>query len=336
MGKTTRHEPATHEKARRLGEARRWLLARPYTAQELADALEVHLRTAQRYIADLGAVPLDDRSRPPRYRLLTSEDLSPVEALVTHSALRMLYHHAPGHNALYLEALLKLARRMPEPAQSVAIKSTEDLKRRLSHRLDEGDALGKVAEAWFRQQVLEFYYHKPGGSGQARRNEVEVYFIEVSRLNLGVYVIGYERGYHRSLRTYKLNRMSRIRPIGEERAYTIPADFDPRSYLSNAWGVVGNSGGEPVEVRLRFKKEAAYRLREGGYPDMELLDLPEGGLEVRFTVGTDNHRFPLELLSWVQSWGPRVEVLEPENLRRRWLEEARQVLGEYAGEACSV
>lgn len=41
--------------------------------------------------------------------------------------------------------------------------------------------------------------------------------------------------------------------------------------------------------------------------------------------------FPLEILSWVQGWGPRVEVLAPENLRRRWLEEARQVLEEYAG-----
>lgn len=333
MGKTARQEPATHEKARRLGEARLWLLARPYTAGELARALGVHVRTAQRYLGDLGAVPLDERARPPRYRLLTSEELSPVEALVTHSALRMLYHHAPGHNAIYLEALLKLARRMPEPAQGVAIRSTEDLKRRLSRRLDEGDALGKVAEAWFRQQAIEFYYRKPGGSGQARRNEVEVYFVEISRLNLGVYVIGYERGYHRKLRTYKLNRMSRIRPVGEAGAYSIPADFDPRRYLSDAWGVVGGSGGEPVEVRLRFRPEAAYRLREGGYPDMELLDLPDGGLEARFMAGTDNEGFPLEILSWVQGWGPRVEVLEPENLRRRWLEEARQVLGEYAGDS---
>lgn len=108
------------------------------------------------------------------------------------------------------------------------------------------------------------------------------------------------------------------RPIGEERAYTIPPDFDPRAYLSNAWGVVGGSGGEPVRVRLRFKKETAYCLREGG-------------LEARLTLGTDNYRFPRELLSWVQSWGPRIEVLEPASLRQRWLLEARQVLEEYAG-----
>lgn len=323
---------ADHRKALRLLEARDLLTARPYTAQELARALGVDKRTALRYLLeDLQAIEVAKEGRSPRYQLLQSQELSPVEALVTHSALRMLYHHAPGHNPVYLEALLKLARRMPEPAQSLAIRSTEDLKHRLARRLDEGDALGKVAEAWFRQQAIEFYYRKPSGSGRARRNELEVYFVEISRLNLGVYVIGYERSYHRKLRTYKLNRMSRIRPIGEAGAYRIPADFDPRGYLSDAWGVVGGSGGAPVEVRLRFKPEAAYRLREGGYPEMELLELPEGGLEARFTVGTDNEGFPLEILSWVQGWGPRVEVLAPENLRRRWLEEARQVLAEYAG-----
>ncbi|WP_298630732.1 WYL domain-containing protein, partial [uncultured Thermus sp.] len=34
---------------------------------------------------------------------------------------------------------------------------------------------------------------------------------------------------------------------------------------------------------------------------------------------------PWEVLSWIQSFGPRVEVLAPESLRRLWLEEARQV-----------
>jgi predicted DNA-binding transcriptional regulator YafY len=42
-------------------------------------------------------------------------------------------------------------------------------------------------------------------------------------------------------------------------------------------------------------------------------------------VGTTSDNFPLELLSWVQSWGARVEVLEPESLRSRWLQEARAV-----------
>lgn len=185
-----------------------------------------------------------------------------------------------------------------------------------------------VAQAWFKRQVIEFDYLKPGGSGRPRKNVLEVYFLEVSRTNLGMYVIGLERGYHRALRTYKLSRMRQVRAVDEPGAYTIPTHFDPRHYLSIAWGVVGRSGGAPVEVRLRICPEAAYRILEGGYPNLRIASrLPDGGLEVCILVGTDNLNFPLELLSWVQSWGARIEVLEPASLRQRWLEEAREVAG---------
>jgi predicted DNA-binding transcriptional regulator YafY len=87
-----------------------------------------------------------------------------------------------------------------------------------------------------------------------------------------------------------------------------------------------------VEVKLRFKKEAAYRIKEGGYPTLHITQhYPDGGLEVSIVAGTDKENFPLEILSWVQSWGQRVEVLEPQSLRERWLSEVRQVLSEYGG-----
>lgn len=59
---------------------------------------------------------------------------------------------------------------------------------------------------------------------------------------------------------------------------------------------------------------------------------PDGSLEVAITAGTTNDNFPLELLSWGQSWGPRVEVLEPASLRERWLAEARAVAGMGGGD----
>ncbi|RDI95458.1 WYL domain-containing transcriptional regulator [Meiothermus sp. QL-1] len=317
---------AHHQKAQHLLEARELLLVRPYTALELARLLGVNKRTALRYIEELGAIEVMRDGRSPRYQLMQKEELSPVEALVTHSALRLLYHHTPGYEPTYLSALNKLARRLPMPVQELALKSTQDLQHRSLAYQDQGLAMARVAEAWFKQQLLEFDYLKPGGSGRPRKNLIEVYFLEVSRTNLGMYVIGYERNHHKALRTYKLSRMRRLRLVGEPGAYTIPKDFDPRAYLSNAWGVVGSSGGQPVEVRLLFRPEAAYRIEEGGYPNLRIHHKhPDGRLEVVITAGTDSQNFPLELLSWVQSWGARVEVLEPENLRQRWLQEAQQI-----------
>jgi predicted DNA-binding transcriptional regulator YafY len=85
---------------------------------------------------------------------------------------------------------------------------------------------------------------------------------------------------------------------------------------------------------LRFAPEAANRIREGGYPNLRIdTELPKGGLEVSVQAGTDSDGFPREILPWVQSWGPRVEVIAPEALRRRWLEEARQVAAKETDDA---
>ncbi|MCX7602306.1 MAG: transcriptional regulator, partial [Meiothermus sp.] len=130
---------ANHKKARRLMEARDLLLARPYTALELARALGVGKRTALRYLLeDLGAIEVGRQGRSPSYQLLQSQELSPVEALVTHSALRLLYHHTPGYEPTYLSALHKLARRLPQPAQALALKSTQDLAQRTLPHQDQG------------------------------------------------------------------------------------------------------------------------------------------------------------------------------------------------------
>lgn len=85
-----------------------------------------------------------------------------------------------------------------------------------------------------------------------------------------------------------------------------------------------------VEVRLRFAPEAAWRVLEGDYPGLHT----RGGASRRepsrppraapFKGGV-----PWEVLAWVQSFGPRVEVLSPPELRRLWLEEAERVLALY-------
>ena len=284
----------------------------------------ITLRTLQRCLQDLASIQQVEPNlgvRPPTYTV--SHKLSSVEALVTHSALRLFYHHTPGYNPVYFSALDKLARQLSQPLQGIALQSIGE-RRSLGNEL--GHALEIVAEGWAKHQPISFNYLKPTGSGEIRRNTLEVYFIEISRSNLGFYVIGFERGYHKKQRTFKLDRMRNVTLIEQPNAYVIPDSFDFREYLSNAWGVVGSSGGKAAEVRLRFAKEAAYRILEGGYPNLYIASrLPDGGLEVCITVGTNNDNFPLELKSWVQSWGSRVEVLSPQDLREEWLEEARRV-----------
>jgi predicted DNA-binding transcriptional regulator YafY len=308
--------PQTTRKAYRLLKVLELLQSKPRTTRELAR----HLQT-QREAGE----PITVLARG-RYAMPTpATSLNPVEALAVHAATRLLHHHAPARNRHYVSALEKLAALLPEPARTVALASTEELYQRPS----DDRALELAARAWFESRVLAFEYRSPGGSGRWRKNELEVYFIEISRDNLAPYAIGYERSFHRRVLTFKLSRMRHARLLDD--CYTIPPDFDPRAYLSGAWGIIGASGGPLVTVHLRFSPEAANRIREGGYPNLNIeAELSDGGLEVIVQVGTDSDGFPREILPWVQSWGPRIEVIAPEALRQRWLEEAMQVAAQAA------
>lgn len=317
-------------KTQRLLRLLELLQLKAHTTAQLAERLNVPVRTVQRDLQTLHAMgETIEQPRRGLYQMPVSRAaLNSVEALAVHAATRLLHHHAPTRNQHYVSALEKLAGLLPEPARNIALTSAEELH----ERPGDDRALELTARAWFEGRVLAFEYRAQSGSGRWHKNELEVYFIEISRDNLAPYAIGLERSYHRLVLTFKLSRMRNTRLLDE--SYTIPADFDPRVYLSGAWGIMGASGGPIITVRLRFAHEAANRIREGGYPNLRIAaELPDGGLEVAVQVGTDNQGFPREILPWVQSWGPRVEVLEPEALRRRWLDEAQQVAARAADDA---
>ena len=310
-------------KAQRLNELLELLRLKAWSTRELAARFGVPVRTVQRDLRSLKESGYGVRSPSRGFHTLDAPGsaLNPVEALAVHAAVRLLYHHSPTRSPYYRSALEKLAARLPEPARGVAAASAQDLKVRPDDR-----ALEFVARAWFEGKVLAFDYRSPTGSGRWRPKELEVYFIEISRDNLATYAIGLERSFHKRVLTWKLSRMKNTRLLGD--AYIIPEDFDPRTYLSTAWGVVGTSGGPPATVNLRFTGESAERILEGGYPNMTVQQAGDAVL-AEVVVGTDDSGFPLEILSWVQSWGPRVEVLGPENLRERWLEDARDLTSLY-------
>jgi predicted DNA-binding transcriptional regulator YafY len=313
----------SRDKVARLWELRELLERKARTTAELAEHLDVPMRTVQRDLETLRTLGVDiEQPKRAHYRIAAQPTtLNAVEALAVHAATRLLYHHAPVRSRYYQSAMEKLAQMLPEPARSIAFRSAEDvLAKPGSDR-----TLELAARAWFEGRILAFDYLSPTGSGTPRPKALEVYFIEISRGNLAPYAIGYERSFHKRVLTWKLSRMQNVRLLMER--YTIPADFDPKDYLSTAWGVIGSSGGPTVTAQLRFSAEAASRVDEGGYPNLAVVErYSDGSIDVQVQVGSDDSGFPLELLSWAQSWGSRVEVLAPENLRQRWLEEARQVV----------
>lgn len=323
--------PQTRVKAWRLFELQRLLREKPRSAEELAEHFGVTKRSVQRDLQALLADGQGLQRRQHRYWLpATQPPLNAVEALAVHAAARLLFHHSPAYNRHYREGLVKLAAMLPEPARSVAMRSLDDL----SQRPEESQALELVARAWFERRILRFDYRKPGQPEPERGNELQVYFVEVSRANLAPYVIGFERARRQAVRTFKLSRMQGIVTLADTFSAEDLAGFDPRAFLSDAWGVVGGGQVGRVVVRLRFAPEAAYRVLEGGYPGMDEPALhSDGSLTASVRAGVDGSGLPREVLPWILSWGPRVEVLGPDNVRAHWLRELRETLARYGHDA---
>ncbi len=333
-------------KALRLAALADYLRDAPRSKDEIvlhfsALGLSVSRRGVERCLRDLQDLQLgldaqqEPLTRMHRYHIpRQAAALPPVQALLTHSAVRLLYHHTPGYNALYHAALEKLTSHLPETARDLMNSSTAALARRRGEtvqvgdsQLDLGRSLELVAQGWFERRRLGFDY-RSAGREVWKSIQLEVYFVELSRGNLAPYLIGFSL-LHQAIRTFKVSRMRGLTLLSGPEAYSIDPNFDPFDYLEGAWGVMGSSGSGLCQVRLRFAPEVAYRILEGGYPWLRSAQQqPGGGLEVELEVGT-SEGFPLELLSWVLSWGASVEVLEPDSLRMRCREEARLLLELY-------
>lgn len=269
------------------------------------------------------------KGRPHRFRIDTPRNtLHPIETLALYSATRLVFHRARGHNKHYSKALRLIGRWLPDRIQSVVERSVDNVGNQRGSW--ESNALERVAQGWFEGRRLRFQYQSANGKNGLRTNVLEVYFIEVHPVNLGLYAVGLETSYHKKIRTFKLTRM-RDPQVLHDTAYTIPDDFDPQAFFKHAWGVTGQSDGETITVRLRFSPLVARRLEEEGYQHMSLRATSDGGKIATIQAGVDATGLPLELLVWIRTWGANVTVLEPQALRERWLEDCREVLRQ-AGE----
>lgn len=288
-------------------------------------------RSIQRDLNDLEYLEPDFlklSGRPPRYRITTHRStLHPTENLALLAAARLTYHRAAGEQRHHQEALKKLLQWLPDNLRGVMARSFTDLgEKRYTFQNRESQNLEHTAAAWMDGHPLSFEYQKPGGSGAWRTNIVQTYIIETHPQNLDLYLIGKEISFHNDVRTFKLSRMRNLQVLRDSH-YLIPDTFNPSEFFHAAWGVVG-AQGQPVQtIHLRFRQDAAYRIMEGGYAHMtEPVINCDGSIETTIEAPVDGSGLPREVLPWIYSFGPRVEVLEPAHIRVHWLNELRAAL----------
>ena len=121
----------------------------------------------------------------------------------------------------------------------------------------------------------------------------------------------------RSIRSYAVERILRIRPLNRNIIY--PPDFDPEETLNSAFDL---THGDPVSVKIRFSPAVARYIKEKTWArDQTLTELPDSSLIL--TMTTSGRR---DIKSWVLSFGKDALLLEPEDLKQEILADLEKSL----------
>ncbi|MBT3221883.1 MAG: WYL domain-containing transcriptional regulator [Proteobacteria bacterium] len=127
------------------------------------------------------------------------------------------------------------------------------------------------------------------------------------------------------LRTYAVDRVVSAKAVKEESFVPLPG-FKPETHYSDRLGIWAECK-EEVVAELAFSASAERTARERQWPGFKEWKAGDDGravlvLEVAVSP---------EVVTWILSWGPEVEVLAPEGLRQRVAEKLAAALERYSG-----
>jgi predicted DNA-binding transcriptional regulator YafY len=297
------------------------LQARDYvTGAELAERLEVDLRTVQRYIVRLKdlKIPIDSsRGVGGAYRLRSGFRLPPLlltneEAFALSLGLRALRQIGLSAFAPATESTLtKLERVMPESLRE-SIRTVEDVV-----ALEPGpwvvstsvECLVRAASAIRTGKRIRFGYRSHDGA--ASRRQIEPY--GVIHTDGRWYVIGYCLS-RRALRTFRLDRITDLEI--RTAAFRRPAEFDAQRYLHEHMPFVQSE--YQIDVWIDMPLDEVER----SVAPWRILTEADGR-GTRLRCGRDR----LEMLAaLLLSLGRRIVVHSPAALRETFRQMAGQAL----------
>jgi len=287
-----------------------------YSVDELAEHLEVSRRTIFRDLNELESigVPYHFDSCKGGYSLdpeffLPSVDLNLQEAL----SLLLLVHQGRNHLPIpfkrsVLMAGLKVENNLPDNIRRYCNATLSNISI-TPDRHAPMDSLDKVfsqlQSAIYRNYKVKLQYNS--------FYEGQVIDTVLSPCHLiynhrAWYVIG-QSSMHKSIRTFKLNRIKEIHTL--KQCFVNSKKFDVHEYLGRAWSMIPE--GRIYHVKLKFSPRVAKNVIEvQWHSTQEVQYNSDGSAEVDFRVDGLG-----EISWWILGYGDQVEVLRPAILRKK-------------------
>lgn len=181
--------------------------------------------------------------------------------------------------------------------------------------------LGTIIEALKEYKVVTFDYSPFSRTGQPKPVTLEPYFLKIFRQRW--YITG--RNVKEDLiKTYALDRMSSVAVTGHE--FMMPADFDAEDYFRHSFGIVF-SQGEPRKVTIRTDARQAKYLRA-----LPLHHSQSEMVHDSYSIFTYHLRLTPDFVQELLSYGPKITVVAPAELRAMMISNLQEALNNYENE----
>jgi predicted DNA-binding transcriptional regulator YafY len=275
---------------------------RALTVREIADRMEVSLRTAYRDIAELEAsrIPLECTGRG--FRVLETAAVPPLQLTPKeHAVLRLALSNPVFDRQSSLIKILRSIQAklgvmgpvaaLPKPAIELA---AIDRSGRMAELVLE--SLERAIDA---RRACEIVYESLS-DGRSRRRKIDPYRIW-SRGDAW-YVAAY---CHERLaaRIFRLDRIDEVIILPD--SFSLPENFDLEAFLAGAWTV--SKGDGDFEIRILFASSVRPLIARARHHASErVTELEDGSCDYRARVSQLD-----EIARWVVGFGPDAKVLEP-------------------------
>jgi len=276
-------------------------------AADLAKELGVSVRTLHRYFAaldEMGIPIYAERGPYGGFSLVRGYKmpplvLTPEEAVAVYLGTSLVGEMWGNlYGAAGAGALAKLDNLLPDEQRNEIAWARRSLLATGMHRADQkalAGTLEKLRRANRERRTVRMAYHG-SSKPQPTERELDPYAL-VHRWGWW-YVVGYCH-LRQDVRTFRVDRIAELTLLSK--AYTIPADFDMRTYLASE-----NQSQLVNRVRMHFSARVAQAAREYTLAWEAMEPQPDGSLIV--TLLTPDL---LWAVSTALAYGPEVTILEP-------------------------
>ena len=281
----------------------------------LVQRLEVDRRTVLRdldFLRDRQQLPIAfDRARNGYFLTEAVANLPFIQ--ITEGELLALFiaerSSAVGGNLGTAQKLRAIARKLGSMMPETVTLSMDDLHHSVSVQaypaasldLEAVSTLGKAIKT---RRAVRFAYAKPGENKTGIR---EVWPLHLFTYECAWYLLSYDPGVGNT-RTFHLSRMQAL--VLTKTSFTPPPNIDVHKLLKGSFGIFFGRKRR-FAVTLEFDAGVASHIAERQWHHSQRNTLlPGGRLRVRFTVSALQ-----DILRWVLSWAPHVDVIAPLELK---------------------